>query len=186
MFSAKIIAENNHPEDAVRKLEKIDTMLINKYYIKFYLGSSHLALNHLEMALTYFTHALELHPTKQDAASIYTYMGICYKEMEKYRQAIEALERAETYDSERTDIYNLMGFSYFMLKEHEKAIACFKKVLKLDPSSAIDYANIASNYRDMGINEKAVEYYEMALALDPSIEFARDSLDKIKSSNDFI
>ena len=32
MFSAKIIAENNHPNDAVRKLEKIDTMLTGKYY----------------------------------------------------------------------------------------------------------------------------------------------------------
>ena len=180
MFSAKIIAENNHPNDAVRKLEKIDTMLIGKYYVKFYLGSSHLALNNLEAALTYFKQALELDPTEQDLSSIYAYMGICYKEMGKYRQALDVLEHAEKYDNERTDIYNLMGFSYFMLKEHEKAIACFEKVLQLDPSSAIDYANIASNYRDMGQKNKAIEYYEMALALDPSIDFARDNLDKLQ------
>lgn len=180
MFSAKIITENNRPEDAIRKLEKIDAMLTGKYYIKFYLGSSQLALNNLEAALTAFSQALALNPTEQDAASIYAYMGICYKEMGKYRQALDVLEHAEKYDNERTDIYNLMGFCYFMLKMHEKAISCFKKVLQLDPSSAIDYANIGSNYRDMGKKDKAIEYYETALALDPSIDFARDSLTKLQ------
>ena len=180
MFSAKIIAESSHPKDAVHKLERIDATLTDKYYVKFYLGSSHLALNNLETALTYFNQSLELNPTEQDMSSIYTYKGICFKEMGQYRKALESLQHAETYDNERTDIYNLMGFSYFMLKEHEKAITCFKKVLQLDPSSAIDYANIASNYRDMGKKDKAIEYYELALALDPSIDFARDSLDKLQ------
>lgn len=180
MFSAKIIAETDPPRDAIHKLEKIDTTLTGKYYVKFYLGSSHLALNNLETALTYFNQSLELNPTEQDMPSIYAYMGICFKELGQHRKALEVLEHAESYDNERPDIYNLMGFNYFMLKEHEKAIACFKKVLQLDPSSAIDYANIASNYRDMGKKEKAIEYYELALALDPSIDFARDSLDKLQ------
>jgi len=155
-------------------------MLPGKYYINFYLGSCHLALNDPEAALGYFTRALELDPTEQDIPSIYSYMGVCFKEMGEYRKALSVLKNAEKYDKERTDIYNLMGFSHFKLKEHEKAIACFKKVLQLDPGSAIDYANIASNYRDMGQKEKAVQYYEMALTMDPAIEFARDNLTKLR------
>ena len=180
MFSSKIITENETPERAVKQLKRIENLLKGKYYIKFYLGACHLALNDPATAFRYFTQSLELDPTEQDIPSIYSYMGVCLNEMGKYREAIAALKNAETYDKERTDIYNSMGFSHFKLKEHEQAIAYFKKVLQLDPSSAIDYANIASNYRDMGQTEKAIQYYETALAMDPSIDFARDNLVKLR------
>ena len=155
-----------------------------KYYIKFYLGSCHLALDDPETALKYFSRSLELDPTEQEVSSIYSYMGTSLNEMGEYRKALDVLKNAEAYDNERTDIYNSMGYSYFKLKEYEQAIACFKKVLQLNPGSAIDYANIASNYREMGQKEKAVEYYETALAMDPSIDFARKSLLKLRIENE--
>jgi len=182
MFSGKIITQNETPENAIKELEKIDNILKGKYYVKFYLGSCHLALSDPATAFRYFNRSLELDPTEQDMPSIYSYMGVCLNEMGKYREAIDALKKAEKYDPERTDVYNLMGFSHFKLKEHEKAIGYFNKVLQLDPSSAIDYANIASNYRDMGQTEKAIEYYETALAMDPSIGFARDNLVKLRGN----
>ncbi|PQP33605.1 hypothetical protein C6A37_12065, partial [Desulfobacteraceae bacterium SEEP-SAG9] len=98
----------------------------------------------------------ELEPNEQDIPSIYSYMGVCLKDMGEYRKAIQILKKGEKYDKERTDIYNLMGFCYFKLKAHEQAIECFQKVIQIDPGSAIDYANIASNYRDLGEKEKAV------------------------------
>jgi ribosomal protein S12 methylthiotransferase accessory factor len=183
MFSAKIIAENEPARKAVEKLKNIENLLTDKYYIKFYIGACHLALDEPETALGYFSRSLELDPTEQDISSIYSYMGIALNKMGEYRKALDALKTAETHDNERTDIYNSMGFSYFKLKEHRQAIACFKRVLQLDPGSAIDYANIASNYREMGEKKKAVEYYETALAMDPSIDFARDSLAKLKNEN---
>ena len=179
MFSAKLITENQNPADAIGELEKIEKIIPGKYYIRFYLGNCHLALNNPETALEHFTRALDMHPTQEDIVSIYSYMGVCLKDMGKYRKALAVLKKAESYDRERTDIYNLMGFSHFKLKEHEKAIACFKKVLQLNPGSAIDYANIGSNYREMGDKEKAVRYYEMALALDPGIAFAQENLEKL-------
>ena len=182
MFSAKIIAENQPPYVALQELKSIERLLPKKYFIKFYLGSCHLALNDPVTALEYFTQSLELDPTEQDVPSIYSYMGVSFNEMGEYLKALDVLKRAETYDNERTDIYNSMGFSHFKLKEHEQAIACFKKVLQIDPGSAIDYANIASNYRDMGQKEKAIHYYEMSLAIDPSIEFARENLSKLSQN----
>ena len=181
MFSAKLIAENNPPLQAISELEKIEEMLPGKYYVKFYLGSCHLAMDDPRTALGYYEQAIGLDPTDQDIPSIYSYMGVCLKDMGEYRKALEVLRQGEKYDSERTDIYNLMGFCHFSLKEHEKAIESFQKVLRLDPSSAIDYANIASNYRDMGEKEKAIQYYGMALALDSSIEFARENLERLSS-----
>jgi ribosomal protein S12 methylthiotransferase accessory factor len=181
MFTAKLVAENRPPAVAINELEKIEKLISGKYYIKFYLGYCHLAMGSPETALEYFKRSLDLDPTQEDIPSIYSYMGVCFKDMGQYRQSISVLKEAESYDPDRTDIYNLMGFNHFKLKDHEKAIACFQKVLQLDPSSAIDYANIASNYRDMGDREKAIRYYEMALALDPAIEFAQNNLEKLLS-----
>jgi ribosomal protein S12 methylthiotransferase accessory factor len=180
MFSAKLITENGDPTWAIAQLEKMDKILPGKYFIKFYLGSSHLSLNHPAESLRLFEEALDLHPKEEDIPSLYSYMGLCLKDLEHYREAISTFEKAEKYDRERTDVYNLMGYCYYKLKEHEKAIQCFRRVLEIDPSSAIDYANIASNYRDMGDAEKAIRYYRLALELDASIDFARENLKRLE------
>lgn len=180
MFSAKLIAENGNPERAIAELEKVDALMPGKYYVKFYLGSCHLFMNKLSEALVFFEEALELDPKREDIASIYSYMGVCLKDLGQYRKAISVLERAEGCDKERIDVYNLMGFCHFKLKEHEKAIQCFQNVVRIDPSSAIDYANMASNYRDMGNMDQAIRYYQLALELDPTIDFARDNLRRLQ------
>jgi ribosomal protein S12 methylthiotransferase accessory factor len=181
LFSAKLIAESGNPLWAIQELEKMNKLLPGKYYIQFFLGTSHLALQEPATALPFFQKALALDPKEQDVASIYSYMGQCLKDLGQYREAIAAVEKAEALDHERTDVYNLMGFCYYKLKEHEKAIDCFRRVLELNPASAIDYANIGSNYRDMGDREKAVGYYRLALELDPGIDFARENLKKLEA-----
>jgi len=180
MFSAKLIAENGNPERAITELERVNALMPGKYYVKFYLGSCHLFMNKLSEALVFFEEALELDPKQEDIASIYSYMGVCLKDLGQYRKAISVLERAEDCDNERTDVYNLMGFCHLKLKEHEKAIQCFQNVVRIDPSSAIDYANIASNYRDMGNMDQAIRYYQFAMELDPTIDFARDNLRRLQ------
>lgn len=180
MFSAKIISENPNPDRAISELKRMDRLLPGKYYLKFFLGTCYLTLDQPAKALSLFEEALRLEPKDQDVPSIYSYLALSLKEMNHFRDAVAALEKAERYDHERTDIYNLMGFCYFKLKEHEKAIECFRKVLELDPGSAIDYANIASNYRDLGKKEEAVTYYRLALELDPTIDFARENLHKLE------
>jgi ribosomal protein S12 methylthiotransferase accessory factor len=179
MFSAKLMAESGDPAWAIPELKKVDAVMPAKYYVKFFLGSCYLSMNELSRALICFEEALSLGPNEEDIPSIYSYMGICLKDLGQYREAIRVLEKAEDHDDERTDIYNLMGFCHFKLKEHQRAIECFQKLLRLDPSSAIDYANIASNYRDMGDKEQAIRYYRLALELDPTIAFARDNLHRL-------
>jgi ribosomal protein S12 methylthiotransferase accessory factor len=181
MFTAKLITSNHSTEVALQELARIDRELPGKYYVQFYRGTCCLELNDYGMAFKHFKRALDLDPTAEDVPSIYSYMGVCLKEMGQYREALEVLKAGAAIDSDRTDIFNLMGFCYFTLKEHEAAIESFSKVIELDPSSAIDYANIASNYRDLGNRQAAIQFYEIALSIDPSIEFARLNLEKLKS-----
>jgi ribosomal protein S12 methylthiotransferase accessory factor len=181
MFSAKIAAESFIATEAISRLKDMDRLLPGKYFIQFYIGKCYLELNQHDVALSYFSRALELDPNEQNIPSIYSYLGVCLKEMNRYEEAIQVLKKGEQIDDERTDIHNLKGFCYFMLKNYEKAIESFTKVIYLDPSSAIDYANIASNYRDMGKKDEAVRYYRLALEIDPSIEFAVKNLDILTS-----
>jgi len=182
MFSAKLISENNDPQWATQELKRMDKLMPGKYYIKFFQGVTHITLNDPSRALTYLEETLNLTPKEEDIPSIYSYMGVCLKDLERYRDALKVLKKGEKYDKERTDIYNLMGFCHFKLKEHEEAIDCFRKVLKLNPTSAIDYANIASNYRDMGDRKNAIRHYRLALELDPAIDFATENLAKLEQA----
>jgi ribosomal protein S12 methylthiotransferase accessory factor len=179
MFSAKLISMNNDPYWAIQELEQMDKLMPGKYYTKFFLGITHLPIHEPSKALKYLEEALDLGPKEEDIPSIYSYMGICLKDLARYREAIKILQKGEKYDRERTDIYNLMGFCHFKLKEHQEAIGCFRKVLRLNPGSAIDYANIGSNFRDMGDTENAIRHYRLALELDPTIDFAAENLRKL-------
>ena len=184
MFCAKLTAESDNIPWRIDQLTRMDRLLPGKYYIQFFLGLAYISLQNPQKALGFLEEALKLEPKREDVPSIYSYMGICLRDMEQYRKAIIVLEKGAEIDSERTDIHNLMGFCYFKLKEHKKAIEAFHKVLELNPASAIDYANIASNYRDMGNRDMAVRFYKFALELDDSIDFARDNLRKLEGKKE--
>lgn len=179
LFAARILYNTRPPVQVLASLTELNRALPDQYYLHFYLGACHLALQDYSQALAGFNKAAELQPAPQDVASVYVYQGLCLKELADYRGALTVLQQALALDDTRTDIHNLMGFCHFKLKAHEQAIACFQNVLALDPGSAIDYANIASNYRDMGRPAEAIMYYRQALALDPDIDFARHSLEKL-------
>jgi ribosomal protein S12 methylthiotransferase accessory factor len=180
LFTAKLISESEDPGWAAEMLEKMDKRLPGQYYTKFFLGVTFLSLDAPEKALGFLEEAMTLSPKAEDVPSIFFYMGQCLKEVERYKEAIAALEKAAASDPERPEVYNLMGFCFFKLGEHKKAIDCFKNVLQLNPGSGIDYANIASNYREMGDVEKAIRYYRFALELDPTIDFARENLRRLE------
>ncbi len=184
MFCAKLTAGSDNTQWRINQLTRMDRLLPDKYYIKFFLGLAYISLQNPQKAIEFLEEALKLDPKREDVPSIYSYMGICLRDMEQYREAISVLEKGALIDSERTDIHNLMGFCYFKLKEHKKAIESFHRVLELNPASAIDYANIASNYRDMGNKDMAVRFYKFALELDESIDFARDNLRKLEGKKE--
>ena len=98
------------------------------------------------------------------------------------RSEAELPARAEEVEPENYELWNLKGFCHFKQRKHDEAIACFEKAIEIDPSSGIDYANIASNLRDKGDTEGAIVMYQKALSLDPTIQFARESLERLQKS----
>ena len=179
MFVAKLIAEKFEPAAALQRIREMEKSVGKRYYLHFYKGQIHLGQGQHGAALSDFQKALEASPHEQEIPSICSWMGVCLKEIGRYREALKVLQTGVDIDPEREDIFNLMGFCHYTLGHHEHAIKAFREVLQLNPNSAIDYANIASNYRELGQTGKAITYYKMALEMNPAIGFAQENLDKL-------
>jgi ribosomal protein S12 methylthiotransferase accessory factor len=175
----KLASMMEDPAEAVRELRRISPLFPERYEVNFFLGFALERSDQPEEALSYFQEALRLNPRAVDLSSIYCHIGVCLKDLKKYEQAIEFLDKAKAHNADQKEIYNTLGFCYFKLKEHHKAIEAFERAIEIDPGSGIDYANIGSNLRELGFYSEAVKLYQMALELDPTLDFARDNLNKL-------
>ncbi|MCA1794999.1 MAG: tetratricopeptide repeat protein, partial [Desulfobacteraceae bacterium] len=180
MFSARLITETLDPIQALDRLDALEQALPQQYYTSFYKGLVYNAIGDHHTALQEFETALDREPVRLNLPDIYSHMGACLKDLERYERAAGICEKGLAVDSQRPDLLNTMGVCYFMQKDHHKAITCFENALEVDPSQAINYANIGSNYRELGEITLAIKYYEMALEIDPTIGFARDNIKRLK------
>lgn len=177
LFSAKLLVERvEDPELLDAKLQKMERMLPDAYYLAFYRGRTAVERGLYDDALSHFDHALALTPEKEDLPYIFSYKGSCLKEMGRYEDAVEVLKMGLLEDEERPDIHNLLGVCMFKLEQFETAIRHFKRAVTLNPASGIDYANIGVNYNRLGQEDEAIHYFTVALTLDPSLDFAREQL----------
>jgi len=129
-----------------------------------------------EDAVGFFERALTLSPKEEDLPYLYSYQGSCYRDLERYDEAIAVLEKGRELDDERPDLHNILGVCHFKKGGYEKAAGHFKRATDLNPVSAIDYANLALNLERLERTEEAITNYKVALTLDPEIEFARKGL----------
>jgi ribosomal protein S12 methylthiotransferase accessory factor len=176
MFIAKMISVSFSNELALKELDAFEKKLPGKYFTPFYQGTLLMNLNLHNDALNCFSQSISRNPMGEDLSGIYVYMGMCEKNMGRYKKAIEYLKKADEVDSYRTDVLNLLGVCYFKETKHQEAINCFRRVLDIDPGSAIDHANLGINYKAMGDHQKAKECLEKALSIDPTIDFAWEHL----------
>lgn len=180
LFAAKLLVELvDDPDLLEQKLCQMEMLSPDAYYLEFYRGRNFSAMGFPESAIEHFTRALALQPEAEDLPYIYSYMGSCLKDLEKYDKAIEVLHQGLTEDEERPDIHNTLGVCYFKTGQYETAIGYFQRAVALNPASGIDYANLGVNYHKIGKKDSAIEFLSLALSLDPSLDFARRLLVEI-------
>ncbi|TKB27574.1 tetratricopeptide repeat protein [Desulfopila sp. IMCC35006] len=182
LFSAKLLVELvNDSELLEKKLEQMEKLLPQAYYLEFYRGRNFSDMGFPESGLEHFKRALAMRPETEDLPYIYSYMGSCLKELGRYEEAVQILYKGLAEDEERSDLHNTLGVCFFKLQTYEKAIIHFQRAVDLNPASAIDYANLGVNYNKIGNKESAVEFLHLALTLDPSLDFARGLLAELES-----
>ncbi|MFH1077570.1 MAG: YcaO-like family protein [Pseudomonadota bacterium] len=177
---ARLASRLSDAQNAQKTLQGMLRLLPDRNEVWFFLGYTFERLNLPAEALRHFERAMSLNPRRVDIASIYSHIGIAYRDLGEYQRAIDILCLGLKHDADLKEIYQQLGFCSFKLKKHDEAIAYFEKVLEIDPGSAIDYANIGSNLRAKGHFAEAIKLYQMALELDPDIEFATRYLAELK------
>jgi len=182
LFAAKLVNELiSDPAEKTAHLERLERLMPESYFIEFYLGQNLYNTGRPEAALPHLHRALALEPDQEDIPYIYSFIGSCLKDLERYEEAIDSLMQGTAHDDERPDLHNLLGFCHFKLADHEAAVRHFSRAVYLAPTSAIDYANLGVNYRKLGKKEEAMKSFALALSLDPGIEFAQKHMAELSA-----
>lgn len=185
LFAAKLLSEL--VDDNVlleKKLEQMESLLPDAYYLEFYRGKNFVNMGFPESAIPHFDRSLEKGPEAEDLPYIYSYKGYCLKEMGRFDEAIEVLALGAKEDDERPDIHNMLGVCHFKKDNYEQAVFHFKRAVELNPASGIDYANLGINYSRLGKTDEAIHYFTIGLTLDPGLDFARKELSILLGSQE--
>ncbi|MFP7755710.1 YcaO-like family protein [Thermodesulfobacteriota bacterium B35] len=176
LFAAKLATQLLEPAALEDKLAAMESRLDSPYYLEFYRGKNLYEQGMAEEALERFERALARNPGEEDLPYIYSYMGSCLRDLQRFSEAITTLDSGLACDEERPDIHNILGVCHFKCENYETAVHHFRRAVELNPVSAIDYANLALNLEKLGRIDEAITNYHIALSQDPSIEFARKGL----------
>jgi tetratricopeptide (TPR) repeat protein len=111
---------------------------------------------------------------------VYLRLAIMYTRLKRYREAEEALDKAEQLSTKAEDkeyVVFLRGDTYEHEKKYDEAEAQFKKVLAANPQSAVTLNYLGYMNADRGVQlEESLNYIKEAVGLDPTNGAYLDSL----------
>lgn len=178
---ARVLISSLLPSEAEAYIRRLISSFGRRYDLRFFLGYALEESGHVSEALRLYDECLHDTPNDDERASILVNMASCFSKQGEYNKALNVLEQAEQLNPNLKEVHHFKGVCLYNLKKHEESITAFEKAVEIDPGSAIDYANIASNLRELGHIKEAILLYKMALDLDPSLDFARESLQRLSS-----
>jgi len=109
------------------------------------------------------TFEVEELPIENMKAKDFYYKGNGYEIIKKYKNAIEAYDKAIELEPKYTIAYQNRGFVKIILKQYEEAINDFDKVIELIPKDVNYKIYCANTYYQIGIAKYHLKQYENAL-----------------------
>ena len=116
-------------------------------------------------------------------AAAYNRLGILYAKAQKYDEAVECFEIAQSLDNNPASIHNA-GLIYLEIGAYEKAVMAFRQAIALEGDVPARYIALAKAEEKMGNNKKAIEALENAFELDPKVSTLRQILAIYESMGD--
>ena len=108
-------------------------------------------------------------------AAAYNRLGILYAKEQKFDEAVECFEIAQSLDNQPASIHNV-GLIYLETGAYEKAAMAFERAIELEGDIPTRYIALAKANERLGRNRKAVEALESAYELDPRTSTLRHIL----------
>lgn len=116
-------------------------------------------------------------------AAAYNRLGILYAKGQKYDEAVECFEIAQSLDNNPASIHNV-GLIYLETGAYEKAAMAFTQAIELEGDVPARYIALAKAEEKLGRTRKAVEALENAYELDPKVATLRQILAIYEESGD--
>ena len=108
-------------------------------------------------------------------AAAYNRLGILYAKGQKYDEAVECFEIAQSLDNNPASIHNV-GLIYLETGAYEKAAMAFEQAIAMEGDVPARYIALAKAEEKLGRTKKAVEALENAYELDPKVSTLRQIL----------
>lgn len=108
-------------------------------------------------------------------AAAYNRLGILYAKGQKYDEAVECFEIAQSLDNNPASIHNV-GLIYLETGAYEKAAMAFNQAIELEGDIPARYLALAKAEEKLGNYKKAIDALENAYELDPKVTILRQIL----------
>ena len=116
-------------------------------------------------------------------AAAYNRLGILYAKGQKYDEAVECFEIAQSLDNNPASIHNV-GLIYLETGAYEKAAMAFNQAIELEGDVPARYIALAKAEEKLGNNKKAINALESAYELDPKVSTLRQILAIYENTGD--
>lgn len=116
-------------------------------------------------------------------ATAYNRLGIIYAKSQKYDEAVECFEIAQSLDNNPASIHNV-GLIYLETGAYEKAALAFQQAIELEGDVPARYIALAKAEEKLGNPKRAIEALENAYELDRSVATLRQILAIHESTGD--
>ena len=116
-------------------------------------------------------------------AAAYNRLGILYAKEQKFDEAIECFEIAQSLDNNPSSLHNA-GLIYLETGAYEKAAMAFEQALELEGGIPARFIALAKSYEKLGNRKGAIDALESAYELDNSTTTLRQILALHEASGD--
>ena len=116
-------------------------------------------------------------------AAAYNRLGILYAKEQKFDEAIECFEIAQSLDNNPSSLHNA-GLIYLETGAYEKAEMAFKQALELEGGVATRFIALAKAEEKLGRRKEAIDALESAYELEASTTTLRQILALYEASGD--
>ena len=108
-------------------------------------------------------------------AAAYNRLGILYAKGQRYNEAVECFEIAQSLDNNPASIHNA-GLIYLEIGEYVKAKMAFEQAIQIEGDVPARYMALSKAEEKLGRPKKAIEALENAYELDPNVATLRQML----------
>ena len=159
------LSEQGKHEEALKFLQRLEKIGVDDSWTNTEYAYCLSKLNRYEEAIGKLNHALEVEDEEKETGYIYSQLGLCNRNLERYEEAIEAFTQAKKWGRNDAWINDEIGHCYKKKGDMKKALEFYliaEKDNKKDPYLMSDIAWI---YDGLGQYEEGLKYIKKAVKL---------------------